>query len=141
MAFTGNYICDTFKTGMFSGSFDFSSTTADVYKIALYTADATLNESTAVYTSDNQVVASGYTAGGLVLTNPSVSVADNIAFISFNNAVWTAAITARGALVYKVGGLNTALFVLDFGADRTSTTTFTVEFPPATSNSAIVRIG
>jgi len=126
---------------MFSGSFDFSSTTADVYKIALYTADATLDESTAVYTSDNEVVASGYTAGGLVLTNPSVSVADNIAFISFNNAVWTASITARGALVYKVGGLNTALFVLDFGADRTSTTTFTVEFPPATSNSAIVRIG
>lgn len=140
MAFTGNYICDTFKTELLKGTLDFSATTADVYKIALYTANATFNESTVAYTSDDEVVAAGYTAGGLVLTSPSVSIADNVAFISFANAVWSGAITARGALVYKVGGLNTALFVLDFGADRTSSSTFTVEFPPATSNSAIVRI-
>jgi hypothetical protein len=137
MAFSGNYTCDTFKSGLLAGSFDFASPTADVYNIALYTDTATLNASTAAYTSSNEVVATGYTAGGQAIT-PSVGILDGISYLSFTNPVWTGAITARGALVYKVGGA--ALFVLDFGSNKTSTTTFTVQFPAATNTSAIIRI-
>jgi hypothetical protein len=139
MAFTGNYTCDTFKSGLLAGSFDFATPTADTYKIALYTADATLNASTTAYTSDNEVVVSGYTAGGETIT-PSVGITNGVAYLTFSDSIWTASLTARGALIYKVGGGNTALFVLDFGSDKTSSTEFKVEFPAATYTSALVRI-
>jgi hypothetical protein len=139
MAFTGNYTCNTFKSGLLAGSFDFATPTADVYKIALYNANATLDADTTAYSSSNEVTASGYTAGGQVIT-PTVGITDGIAYLNFSNASWNAAITARGALIYKVGGSNTALFVLDFGSDKTSTTQFQVQFPVATSTSALVRI-
>jgi hypothetical protein len=137
MAFTGNYVCNTFKSGLLAGTFDFVAPTADVYKIALYTANATLNADTQQYTTTDEVVASGYTAGGVVIT-PSVGFLDGIAFLDFSDAIWSGAFTARGALIYKVGG--PAMYVLDFGADRTSATQFKVEFPPPTSSSALVRI-
>lgn len=138
MAFTGNYTCDTFKIGLLAGSFDFAAPTADVYKIALYTADATLDAQTTVYTSDNEVVATGYTAGGQTIT-PTVGFLDGVSYLDFSDATWSGAITARGALIYKSGD-NTALFVLDFGSDKTSTTQFQVQFPVATNTSALVRI-
>jgi hypothetical protein len=137
MAFTGNYTCDVFKTGLLNGEFDFSSNTSDVFKIALYTDSATLNADTTAYTTSEEVVASGYTAGGNVLT-PTVNIADGISFISFANTSWSGAFTARGALIYKEGGA--AICVLDFGADRTSAVTFQVEFPLATATSAIIRL-
>lgn len=139
MAFTGNYTCDTFKSGLLAGDFDFAAGTSDVYKIALYDAEADLNASTTAYTTANEVVASGYTAGGEVIT-PTVGILDGVAFLDFSDATWNAAITARGALIYKVGGSNTALFVLDFGSDKTSTAQFQVQFPVATNTSALVRI-
>ena len=98
---------------------------------------ATLNQNTAAYTTDGEVVAAGYTAGGNVLT-PTVGGPDGTAFISFANTVWSGAFTARGALIYKDGGA--AVCVLDFGADRASTTTFQVQFPPASVSSALIRI-
>ena len=140
MAFTGNWACDTFKTGLMNGAFNFTSGS---FKIALYTNAATLNASTTAYTSTGEVVASGYTAGGLALTiaqAPTVGNSGNTAYISFNNAVWTSALTARGALIYQSGGGNPAVCVLDFGADKTSTSTFTVQFPAVTNTSAIIRI-
>lgn len=140
MAFTGNYTCNAFKIGLLAGSFDFATPTVDVYKIALYTANATLNASTAAYTTDNEVVAAGYSAGGEVIT-PSVGFADGVSFLDFSDATWSGAFTARGALIYKVGGGNPALFVLDFGSDKTSAIQFQVQFPAATSTSALVRIG
>ena len=139
MAFTGNWSCDSFKTGLMNGTFDFTS---GVFYMALYTNAATLNASTSAYTSTGEVVASGYTAGGLALTiaqAPTVGSSGNTAYISFNNAVWTSALTARGALIYKVGA-GGAVCVLDFGADKTSTTTFTVQFPAVSNTSAIIRI-
>jgi len=139
MAFTGNYTCNTFKTGLISGSFNFATGTPDVYKIALYTNNATFDETTTAYTTDNEVVAAGYTAGGLVLA-PTVVVASNASFVTFVNVSWAASITARGALIYKVGGTNPAVCVLDFGMDKSSTTTFLVQFPPATPTEAIIRI-
>jgi hypothetical protein len=137
MPFTGNYLCTSFKVGLLGASFDFATPTADVYKIALYDNAAAFDASTTSYTTDNEVVASGYTAGGLVLT-PTVSYEGTTSFLSFTNVTWTSSLTARGALIYKVGG--SSICVLDFGANKTSTTTFTVEFPAASSTTAIIRL-
>ncbi len=134
MAFVGNFTCDTFKTALLNGDVDFS---AGVFKLALYTNAASLTASTSVYTTDGEVVSAGYTAGGEVLV-ASVNALDGVSFVSFGNVSWSGAITARGALIYKDGG--TAVCVLDFGSDKISTTTFTVEFPPDTNTSAILRI-
>ena len=131
MAFTGNFTCNVFKTGLINGDFDFGVGTTDVYKIALYTNAATLNQDTTAYTTAGEVVASGYTAGGNVLT-PTVGGPDGTAFISFANTSWSGAFTARGALIYKDGGA--AVCVLDFGADRTSTLTFQVLFTPSSAS-------
>jgi hypothetical protein len=139
MAFTGNWSCNTFKTGLMNGTFNFTSGT---FYMALYTNAATLDASTTAYTSTGEVVASGYTAGGLALTitqTPTVGNSGSTAYISFSNAVWNSALTARGALIYKAGD-NGAVCVLDFGADKTSTATFTVQFPAVSNTSAIIRI-
>jgi hypothetical protein len=137
MPFTGNYLCTSFKVGLLGASFDFATPTTDVYKIALYNNAAAFDASTTAYTTDNEVVASGYTAGGLVLT-PTVSYDGTTSFLSFANVTWTSALTARGALIYKVGG--SSICVLDFGSNKTSTSTFTVEFPAASSTTAIIRL-
>ena len=140
MAFTGNFSCNVFKTGLMNGTFNFTSGT---FYIALYTNAATLDASTTAYTATGEVVASGYTAGGLALTiaqAPTVGNSGSTAYISFDNAAWTSALTARGALIYQNGGGNPAVCVLDFGADKTSTATFTVQFPAVSNTSAIIRI-
>ena len=134
MAFTGNYTCNSFKSGLINGDFDFDT---DTIKMALYTNSATLNEDTAAYTATGEVSASGYTAGGVTLTVEK-GLSNNTAYISFENATVSAAITARGALIYKSGGA--AICVLDFGSDKTSTTTFTVTFPTASSTDALIRL-
>ena len=137
MAFQGNFACNTFKTGLMDATFDFIN---DTFCMALYTNDATLNASTTAYTATGEVVDTGYTAGGLALTiaqTPTVGSSGSVAYISFDNAVWSGAITARGALIYTSGG---SVCVLDFGADKTSTTTFTVQFPAISNTSAIIRL-
>jgi len=119
------------------GTFSFTS---DTFYMALYTNAATLDASTTAYTATGEVVDTGYTAGGLALTiaqTPTVGNSGNVAYISFDNAVWSGAITARGALIYTSGG---SVCVLDFGADKTSTATFTVQFPAVSNTSAIIRI-
>jgi hypothetical protein len=140
MAFTGNYSCNTFRTGLLNGTFNFTSGS---FYIALYTNEATLDASTTAYTTTGEVVDAGYTAGGELLTINQVPTTGNApnttAYISFANASWTGAITARGALIYKAGD-NGAVCVLDFGSNKTSTTTFVVQFPAATNTSAIIRI-
>ena len=139
MSFTGNWACNSFKTGLMNGTFNFTSGS---FYIALYTNAASLDATTTAYTATGEVVADGYTAGGQALTvstTPTVGNTGTTAYISFNNAVWTSALTARGALIYKAGD-NGAVCVLDFGSDKTSTTTFQVQFPAATNTSAIIRI-
>jgi hypothetical protein len=140
MAFTGNYSCNTFRTGLLNGTFNFTSGS---FYIALYTNEATLDASTTAYTTTGEVVDAGYTAGGQLLTINQVPTTGNApnttAFFSFANASWTGAITARGALIYKAGD-NGAICVLDFGSNKTSTTTFVVQFPAATDTTAIIRI-
>jgi len=139
MSFTGNAVCKVFKTGLLNGSFNFTSGT---FYIALYTNLATLDEDTTAYTTTGEVSASGYTAGGSVLTvNPAPTTGNSgsTAYLSFDNVSWSGAFTARGALIYKAGA-NGAVCVLDFGSDKTSTTTFQVQFPSATNTSAIIRL-
>ena len=136
MAFTGNYTCNSFKSGLINGDFDFDT---DTVKMALYTNSATLDADTAAYTATGEVSASGYTAGGVTLTVEK-GISNNTAYISFENATISAALTARGALIYKSGGSNPAICVLDFGADKTSTATFTVTFPTASSTDALIRL-
>ena len=139
MAFTGNITTNAFILGLPSGSYNFATGTSDVYKIALYTNAATLNEDTAVYTATGEVTGTGYTATGETLVVSTVPIVTNdVSYWSFTNVSWSGAITARGALIYKVSG--GTVCVLDFGSDKTSTTTFTVQFPTADSTSAIIRI-
>ena len=145
MAFTGNYTCNVFRTGILDGVYNFGTGTTDVFKIALYTNAATLDASTTAYTSTGEVVDAGYTAGGEILVINQVPTTGNApnttAYFSFSNASWTGAITARGALIYKFNGTtNPAVCVLDFGSNKTSTTTFVVQFPAATNTTAIIRI-
>lgn len=112
----------------------------DSIKIALYTSTATLNAGTTVYSSSSEVVAAGYTAGGMVLTGTTINSANNVAYISFNNPVWNAALVARGALIYNATKGDKSVAVLDFGADKTSSATFTIVMPANTSDSAVLRI-
>lgn len=146
MAFTGNYACDVFKVGILDGTYDFSSTTTQVYKIALYTNTATLNASTTAYTTSGETGGPGYTAGGetlVIAVNPTTGGSGDIAYLSFNDATWTSAtISARGALIYLANGTtNPAVCVLDFGSTKSTTGgNFTVQFPSATNTSAVIRI-
>jgi hypothetical protein len=111
----------------------------DTLNIALYTGNASLNEDTTVYSATNEVVASGYTAGGNTLTGVTINSADYTAYVNFANTAWTAAITARCALIYNVTQGNKSIAVVDFGADKTSTTTFTITMPANTSTTALIR--
>jgi hypothetical protein len=109
-------------------------------KMALYTADADLGAGTLVYSTANEVVGTGYTAGGNVLTNVTVLASDTTAYLDFDNVVWNPAnFTARGALIYNTSLSNLAVAVLDFGADKTTTTTFTVQTPANTADAALIR--
>lgn len=136
MSFQGNFTCNSFKLALLNGDVDFA---VDTFKIALYTNNATLNAGTTAYTSAGETAGFGYTPGGQVIS-ASLGELNGVAYVSFGNVSWSGAMTARGALIYKVGSGNPAVCVLDFGADRTSSTVFTVEFPPATSDSALIRI-
>ena len=111
----------------------------DTLKIALYTGNANLNADTTAYSATNEVVASGYTAGGNTLTGVTISSADYTAYVNFANTSWTSALTARCALIYNVTQGNKSIAVIDFGADKTSTTTFTITMPANTSTTALIR--
>lgn len=113
---------------------------ADTIKIALFTAEADLTASTTVYSSSNEVTGLGYMAGGEVLTGATVLTSGTTAYVDFNNAVWPVAnFTARGALIYNASKGNKSIAVLDFGADKTTTTSFTVQMPANTATSALIR--
>jgi hypothetical protein len=113
---------------------------AGTLKMALYTASADLNAETLVYTTANEVVGTGYVAGGNTLTNVTVLASGTTAYLDFDNVVWNpASFTARGALIYNTSLGNLAVAVLDFGSDKTSTTSFTVQTPANTADAALIR--
>ncbi len=127
----------SFKAELYQGIHDL---TTDVIKIALYTANANLNADTTVYSSVNEVAATGtYVAGGATMTGITVSTSDYTAYVGFDNVSWTGVITARCALIYNSTQGNKSVAVLDFGADKTSTTTFLITMPANTSTTALIR--
>ena len=127
----------SFKAELYQGIHDL---TTDVIKIALYTANANLNETTTAYSATNEVVATGYTPGGETMTGITISTSGSTAYVNFANVSWTAALTARCALIYNDTATgNPSIAVLDFGADKTSITTFLITMPANTSTSALIR--
>lgn len=132
-------LCSSFKQQILLGEHDLDT---DVIKLALYTSAATLSAATTVYSTSDEVVGTGYTAGGNTLTGATVSLSGTTAFVDFSDTTWTTAtITARGALMYNSSKSNKAIAVLDFGSDKTSTAgDFTVQMPTNDASSAIVRI-
>tara|TARA_R110000803_G_scaffold163913_1_gene227608 strand:- start:175 stop:603 length:429 start_codon:yes stop_codon:yes gene_type:complete len=135
-------MCTSFKQEILVATHNFTITTGDVFKIALYTSTATLSAATTAYTATNEVVGTGYTATGNTLTNVTPTTSGTTAYLDFGDTTWsTATITARGALIYNSSKSNKAVAVLDFGTDKTSTAgNFTVQFPTADASLAIVRI-
>ncbi len=136
-------MCTSFKVELLQGIHNFTASTGDVFKLALYTSSATLGATTTVYSSSNEVSASGsYSAGGGSLTNITPTASGTTALTDFDDLSFTSAtITARGALIYNSSESNKAVAVLDFGGDKISTAgTFTIQFPAATSSDAIIRI-
>jgi len=111
----------------------------DTIYIALYTGNADLTEATTVYSATNEVSGTGYTAGGQAMTGVQISSSGYVAYVNWANVSWTAALTARCALIYNVTQGNKSIAVLDFGADKTSTTTFTITMPANTSTTALIR--
>ena len=138
----------SFKVELLQAVHNFGPTSANTFKIALYTASANINADTTVYTTTNEVTGTGYTAGGNTLTISTSPTSGNnssnipTAYISFSNTSWTgASFTARAALIYNSSQSNKSVAVLDFGADKTvSNDTFQIIFPTPDANSAIVRI-
>jgi hypothetical protein len=135
-------ICSSFKLELLQGVHNFTPSTGDTFKFALYTSAASLSALTTSYSSSNEVAAAGYSAGGVVLSQTAPVVIGTTALCSFNNVSISAEIVARGALIYNSSKANRAVAVLDFGGDRRSSGgVFAVQFPPASADSAIIRIG
>ena len=135
-------MCTSFKVDILSGTQNFNTGTTKVYKIALYTSSATLDATTTSYSTANEVTGTGYTAGGNTLTVSQIPTSSGTtSYINFADTTWTSAtITARGALIYE-STANKAVAVLDFGSDKSSSASnFTIQFPAATSSTAIIRI-
>jgi hypothetical protein len=140
-------VCTSFKAELLEGKHDFNVSGGHTFKIALYTSAASLDAATTAYSTSNEVVGTGYTAGGIALTNIDPTSSGTTAFVDFADATWTTAtITAAGALIYNTttdGGSATtnAVAVISFGGDKTSTNgDFVVVMPTADASNAIIRL-
>lgn len=148
MAFTGNFMCTSFKQQLLQAQHNFTNGSGDTFKIALYDNSASFTAATTDYTATNEVGNSGtYSAGGGTLTNVTPTTSGTTALTDFDDISFTSAtITARGALVYNTTtgagtGTTDTVVVLDFGANKTSTSgTFTIQFPTADASNAVIRI-
>lgn len=139
MAFTGNFSCNTLRSGLIDGTINFAT---DTFYLALYTNAATLDETTTAYTTTGEASGGNYVAGGQIVTatvGNETTASGSITYINFSSPSWTGVITARGALIYTPGD-NGAVCVLDFGSNKTSTNTFPVTMPANTSTSALIRL-
>lgn len=130
-----------FKQNCLNGLENFSNTSPYTYKVALYNANANLDNSTTSYTTTNEVTGTGYVAGGsaLVPIAPASNTTANTAYVSFNNVTWSpAAFTCRGALIYN-STTGSAVCVLNFGSDKTCSNSFTITFPADDASNAVIR--
>lgn len=134
-------ICNSFKAEMLQGQHNFTASTGNAFKIALYTSTATLGASTTAYSATNEISGTGYTAGGTALTNITPTLSSSTAVVDFNDVSWTtASFTANGALIYNTTSSNKAVSAHAFGGDQTvASGTFSLVFPTADASNAIVR--
>ena len=140
----------TFKKELLFGAHDFDTSTGDTIKLALFTSSASLDATTTAYSTSNEMASSGgYTAGGNTLNSVDPTVSGTTAFLDFDDSTWSSStITARGAMIYNttpnttsISLTNPAVVILDFGADKSSSSgDFTVQFPAADASNAIIRI-
>lgn len=144
MAFSGNFMCTSFKQELMVGTHNFTTSSGDTFKLALYDNNASFDASTTTYTATNEVSNSGtYTAGGGTLTNVTPTTSGTTALTDFADITFTSAtITARGALIYNDTATgDPSVIVLDFGSDKSSTSgDFQIVFPTADASNAIIRI-
>lgn len=135
-------MCTSFKVELLTGTHNFTNSTGDTFKLALYTNSATLDASTTAYSATNEASGTGYSAGGGTLVNVTPTSSGTTAFTDFSDLTFSSAtITARGCLIYNSTDSDKAVAVLDFGGDKTSTNgDFTIQFPTADANNAIIRI-
>ena len=144
MAFSGNFMCTSFKVELMKAVHNFTNGTGNTFKLALYDNSASFTAATTAYTSSNEVANSGtYSAGGGTLTNVTPTSSGTTAFTDFADISFTSAtITAYGAMIYNDSATgDPSVCILDFGGAKTSTNgTFTIIFPTADSTSAIIRI-
>ena len=141
MAFTGSFMCTSFKKELLTATHNFSNG-GHTFKLALYSNSATLDATTTAYTTSGEVTGTGYSAGGNTLTNQTPTTGGTTAFTDFaDTSFLNATITARGALIYNATQSDKAVAVLDFGSDKAASAgTFSVIFPTADANNAIIRI-
>lgn len=132
-------MCSSYKEQLLGAVHDMDT---DVFKIALYTSSATLGAATTIYSTSDEVVGTGYTAGGNTLSGAAITLSGTTAFVDFSNTTWTTAtITARGALIYNSSKSDKSVAVLDFGGDKSSTAgDFTVIMPTPDATNALIRI-
>ena len=143
MAFSGNFMCTSFKKELLEAVHNFKNSGGDTFKIALYTNSASFDATTTAYTTSNEVTGTNYTAGGNTLTRVDPTSSGTTAFTDFADTTWSSSsITARGAMIYNdTAAVNPAVVILDFGSDKTSTNgDFTVVFPTADASNAIIRL-
>lgn len=137
-----NIVPDSFKQELFLATHNFSTSAGNTFKLALYTTVTGFSTGTTNYIVTNEASGTGYTASGTTLVNSTVTVAQNISFVSFSNATFsTATLSASCCLIYNTTQSSKAVVVLDFGGTKTSTNgDFTIQFPSANSTSAVLRI-
>ena len=132
----------SFKSGLMSGLHDFDNPGGNTFKIALYTSSATLGASTTAYSTSDEVIGTGYTAGGETLTSVSPATSGTTAYVDFADVTWAnSTITANGALIYNANSSNASVITLAFGSDKSSSNgSFVIVFPTANATDAIIRI-
>lgn len=135
-------VCTSFKSEVMQGLHNFTTSTGNAFKCALYTSSATLGASTTAYSATNEISGTGYSAGGVTLTNVTPTTSGTTGFTDFADAQWTSAtFTANGCLTYNSTNSNRAVFVIAFGGDVSVTSgTFTIQWPTADASNAILRI-
>lgn len=142
MAFSGSALCTSFKQEILVGTHNFTASTGDTFKLALYTNSASPTAATTAYSTSNEVSGTGYSAGGGTLTSVTPTTSGTTAFCDFADLTFSSSsITARGAIIYNSSASDKAVAVLDFGSDKTSSAgDFTISFPTADASNAIIRL-
>ena len=142
MAFSGSALCTSFKQEILVGTHNFTASSGNTFKLALYTNSASPTAATTAYSTSNEVSGTGYSAGGGTLTSVTPTTSGTTAFCDFADLTFSSSsITARGAILYNSSASDKAVAVLDFGSDKTSSAgDFTISFPPADASNAIIRL-